>query len=1036
MIRRSRTLHEKRITKILGYLERHFYEDARPLQAEVCNFGDGIVTFDNRLTGVYSPVAAGDSWGENFGKSWDHAWFHLQGAVPAEWRGQHVVALMHIGAEGTLFDNDGMPLSCITAFSEWDQSIKRERHELFADARGGEPVELWIEASVSLMYGINVDPYVSGDTPTKYGHHKAVVDKLNLAIWRKDIWSLHLDIETLFALSQALPEKSVRRDRILHALNAAIDVLEFDPATIQKCRDLLRPELEKRANDSALTAWCVGHAHIDTAWLWPYEESIRKCARTFSAQVMLNDKYPEFIFGASQAQHYAMTKENYPKLYQRIKEKIRDRKWEVQGAMWVEADCNLSGGESLVRQVLHGKNYFMDEFGEDVRNLWLPDVFGYSAALPQILKKAGVDYFVTQKISWNQFNKFPHHTFFWQGIDGSSVLTHFPPEDTYNSSLKADRLMYAEENFQEKAVLDNFLTLFGIGDGGGGPREEFIERGLRMRNLEGAPRVRFDFAQKMLDRLQESASELDYWRGELYLELHRGTLTTQAFNKKMNRKMELNLRELEVLYSALPLDNYPQVELDALWKEVLMNQFHDIIPGSSVHRVYVDSRRDYARMLEKCTELMDRFVALTSNNASDCVTVLNTLSSAHTREITLPGSWKGHAVLTVDGTPLESAECSQFVYVMPTIPGLSAITLYKGASHQPSAADCQPPETANCQPLVLENGLVRYELDANGQIVYGYDKQAGFAFIPRGMRGNVLNLYVDFPADWDAWDIDRYYERQQRATAHCQAITLLSDSYIAKVAQLDFVVGNSTLTQYVMLQGNSKRLEFSTCADWQEKHKLLKVEFEVAVQSEQATFEIQYGNVQRATHDNTSWEYAQFEVCGHRWVDLANKDYGVALLNDCKYGHRIHENNIELSLLRAPNNPDPEADIGQHQFSYALLPHCENLDDSTVIAEAAQFNQKARVLPGKVEFNAAVRLISGEAIVEVVKKAEKSTDIIVRIYEPFGKKTVAKLAVANFVRASETDLMEWSDLRALDVSDAELVISLQPFEIFTIKLTK
>ena len=441
-------------------------------------------------------------------------------------------------------------------------------------------------------------------------------------------------------------------------------------------------------------------------------------------------------------------------------------------------------------------------------------------------------------------------------------------------------------------------------------------------------------------------------------------------------------------------------------------------------------------MLEKCTELMDRFVALTSNNASDCVTVLNTLSSAHTREITLPGSWKGHAVLTVDGTPLESAECSQFVYVMPTIPGLSAITLYKGASHQPSAADCQPPETANCQPLVLENGLVRYELDANGQIVYGYDKQAGFAFIPRGMRGNVLNLYVDFPADWDAWDIDRYYERQQRATAHCQAITLLSDSYIAKVAQLDFVVGNSTLTQYVMLQGNSKRLEFSTCADWQEKHKLLKVEFEVAVQSEQATFEIQYGNVQRATHDNTSWEYAQFEVCGHRWVDLANKDYGVALLNDCKYGHRIHENNIELSLLRAPNNPDPEADIGQHQFSYALLPHCENLDDSTVIAEAAQFNQKARVLPGKVEFNAAVRLISGEAIVEVVKKAEKSTDIIVRIYEPFGKKTVAKLAVANFVRASETDLMEWSDLRALDVSDAELVISLQPFEIFTIKLTK
>jgi len=526
---------------------------------------------------------------------------------------------------------------------------------------------------------------------------------------------------------------------------------------------------------------------------------------------------------------------------------------------------------------------------------------------------------------------------------------------------------------------------------------------------------------------------LDCWRGELYLELHRGTLTTQAFNKKMNRTLELNLRELEVLYAALPVDNYPQAELDALWKEVLMNQFHDIIPGSSVNRVYIDCRRDYARMVEKCTELIERFVALASYNDPDCVTVINTLSSPYTREVTLPGSWKGHAVLTADGTQLESAECSQFVYVMPAISGLSSLTLHKGGIC--SIADDQPP-TASDQGLVFENDLVRYDIDANGQIIYGYDKQAEYAFIPYGMRGNVLNLYVDFPADWDAWDIDRYYERQQRATADCRGITLLSNSYIAKVAQLDFVVGNSTITQYIMLQGNSKRLEFCTLADWQEKHKLLKVEFEVAVASEQATFEIQYGNVKRATHNNTSWEYAQFEVCGHRWVDLANKDYGVALLNDCKYGHRIHENKIELSLLRAPNNPDPEADIGQHQFHYALLPHSENLDDSAVIAEAAQFNQKARVIPGTFAFQSAVRLISGEAIVEVVKKAEKSAAIIVRIYEPYGKKAVATLAVPDFSAACETDLMEWHELRNLVIEQGEIKIALQPFEIFTCKLTK
>ncbi|MFA6076097.1 MAG: glycoside hydrolase family 38 C-terminal domain-containing protein [Negativicutes bacterium] len=1033
MIRRARELHEKRIRRTLEQLEDKFYEPGIPLEATYCNFGDGIVAFADRLNGEYKPVQAGAAWGENFGKTWDHAWFQLKGVVPAEWQGKNVVALLHIGAEGCVYDNEGMPLQGITAYATWDPGFYRDRLELFERARGGEAVELWIEASVSLMFGVPIDSQLKNGLPAKLGYHKAVVNKLNLAIWRKDVWELQLDIKTLFDLSQALPELSVRRDRILHAINRAIDILEFDAETISRCREILRPLLEKRANESALTAWCVGHAHIDTAWLWPYEETIRKCARTFSTQITLSDKYPEFIFGASQAQHYAMTKQYYPKLYRRIKDKICDGKWEVQGAMWVEADCNVTGGESLVRQILHGKNYFMDEFSENVRNLWLPDVFGYAASLPQILKKSGVDYFVTQKISWNQFNKFPHHTFMWEGIDGTSILTHFPPEDTYNSVLNPAGLRRAEDNFQEKAVLDDFLTLFGIGDGGGGPTAEMIEIGRRQQNLEGAPKVKFGCAGELLDRINESVDELDHWKGELYLELHRGTLTTQAFNKKMNRKLELNLRELEILYSSIGVEHYPQLELDALWKETLMNQFHDIIPGSSVNRVYVDCRNDYKRLLEKCSELLERYVALVSDNAENCMTAINTLSSAYTREVVLPSTWRGHEVQLADGTIVPSTECATNVYVMPQIPGLSAVTLYRGERYEPAA---KPQRAETTENLVLENELVRYEFATDGTIVYGYDKAADFAFIPRGMRGNVFNLYADHPVDWDAWDVDYYHEQQLRASACCVSMTKFINGSMAQGLQLNFELGNSKLQQFAMIFANSKRIEFGTFVDWNEKHKLLKVEFAVDVHTDQATYELQYGSLKRNTHKNTLWDFAKFEVCGHRYVDLSDKNYGVALLNDCKYGHKIFGNKIELSLLRAPNYPDPEADIGQHCFTYSFLPHSETLEQSAVLNEAAQLNQKAVVVKGAVSFVPAARIVDGEAIVEVIKKAEKSAATIVRIYEPYGKRTTVLLAVPELSVCCEVDMMEWNELKSLKNIDGVVKINLKPFEIFTLKIVK
>lgn len=1028
MIEKERILYEKRIDLFINRIKTLFYEDEIFMNAEYSRFS-GDLPFGKRLRGDFSEIKVGDSWGKN----WQRAWFHLQGSVPEKWQGKCVAARVNLGGEALLYSQDGTPVSGLSVHTIWDNSeFRRDRILIAEQAEGGEKVDFWLEATAGQLFGLKLSVEKGDVQPEVYGRYEATVQDLALAVFRKDIWLLYLDSFVLNDQMKALPEKSVRRARILHALNRAIDCFLGDEKTTQQAREFLRPELTKQSSASDLTTYAVGHAHLDTAWLWPIHETIRKCARTFSSQIELLEKYPDYIFGASQPQQYEFVKRYYPALYQKIKEKITAGRWEPLGGMWVEADCNLISGESMVRQILHGKNFFMAEFGVDIKNLWLPDVFGYSAAMPQILRKSGIDSFVTQKLSWNQFNKIPHNSFVWRGIDGSEVVAHFPPEDNYNSDLRPSALIYAQENFREKGSLDEFMTLFGIGDGGHGPTEEIIETGRRQKNLENAPKVQFSHAQEFFDRLAEQKDKLPVWVGELYFELHRGTLTTQAYNKKMNRFMELKLRELEILFSMLPYANYPAKQLDRMWKNVLLHQFHDIIPGSSITPVYADSRKEYEKLQEQAEQLLRQAGGLLLEKKEDRICLVNTLSFTYFRTVQLPASWLRYEVVDQDDHPVPTQDEGEQPVVLVNIPPLSSVTLRKLRKKE----EMSPPSTD--REFILENEWVRYEFDNSGRIKAAFDKECRKQILPDETFGNLLSLYDDRPAAWDAWDIDIFYENQLIETAQLVSRRWIAGGDVRRGIQQTFKIGASEIIQRIYLTANSKRIDFNTTVDWRENHKMLRVSFPVEVKSDTAAFEIQYGHIRRNTHRNTSWDLAKFEAAGHRYADLSDRDYGAALLNDSKYGYKILDNVIDLNLLRATTMPDPDADRGRHQFTYSFLPHKNELIDSPVLAEAAQLNQPPAVFPGydgtKLVFPFSLNLET--IVLEVVKKAEKEDAAILRLYEPNGREASGQLKIEwENATVFETDLME-NNLQPLNVTDGVVTLHFTPFEIKTLKVMK
>ena len=1026
MLKEEWQIYEQRCKHFLQRLENNYFDDYMPIETEYSNFGVKLLPFSERLNLEYTPIKEGTVWGHE----WESAYFHLTADVPEAWQGKELAFQLNLVGEIMVFDRDGVPYCGLTGTSAFSASYHKDMAIVEDWMIKDGKFELWCEATTNHLFGVSLAGDPSGvDAKKVKGSLTADVKKLRLCLFNRAVWSLRNDVEILLDLFHTFPEQNYKAKQLLYALNEAINVYSDNPANADKARAVLKEYCDKHpAEASALSISGVGHAHIDVGWLWPVRESVRKTARTFSSQIELIKKYPNYIFGASQPQLYQFVKDHYPELYERVKAAVKSGNWELQGGMWVEADCNIIGGESMVRQFIHGKNFYMDEFGEDVKNLWLPDVFGYSAALPQIIKKAGCDYFLTQKISWNQYNVFPHHTFIWRGLDGSEVLTHFPPENNYNANVLPVAQCQAQDRFAEAGFLDEFVSLFGIGDGGGGPAMHHLERAERVQNLGGVPKFKYGKAADFFERLAAKNPKLAKWDGELYLEMHRGTLTTQALTKRNNRRIEQLLAAVEFMASAVSLEKYPIEVLDKCWKTLLINQFHDIIPGSSIREVYEVTEKEHAEVIATLEKLAKDFAIEMSEADENSALIVNTLSNVWSGVIELPADWADYQICDENGKVLASEVVDGKVKVLLEVAPNAITTLTKGEKVNAVKA-------VVCNEKVLENDLVRYVFNDKGEVVSAYDKEENRELIANGNAGNSFTLYTDRPNVYDAWDVDVFYTEEESFKPSKVDVSAVAVGLVESTMQISMVIGKSTVDQTVKLRKNSKRLDFVTKVDWQEDHKMLRVKFGADVEASDAAYEIQYGFVKRPIHENTSWDKAKFEVVGHRYFDLSERTYGVAMLNDCKYGCKARRGELDLCLLRSPFYPDITADRGINNFTYSYLPHKGSLVESCVMSEAASLNREVLVADGrKAKMSAPVTLDSDKVSLEVVKRAEKSEKLVLRLVERAGECSKATLNINRDIAAfAETNLMEWEKTgRVYKVEDGKVELTLKPFEILTL----
>ncbi|HXW38976.1 MAG TPA: glycoside hydrolase family 38 C-terminal domain-containing protein, partial [Acidimicrobiales bacterium] len=785
---------------------------------------------------------------------------------------------------------------------------------------------------------------------------------------------------------------------------------------------LVRLLLEERASPSAHQVSTVGHAHLDTAWLWPLRETVRKAARTFATACDLMDHYPEYRFVISQAQHLAWMRDHYPALWDRIRKRVADGRIEPTGSMWVEADCNIPSGESLARQIIFGKRFFLEELGIETEDVWLPDVFGYSAALPQIMALGGARRFLTQKLSWNQYDDMPHHTFLWEGIDGTRVLTHFPPADTYGGAVTAQELRYGVSNFRDHEHVNRSLYLFGYGDGGGGPTDSMLESARRLSDSDGLPRLTMEGPRSFFDKVEAEITEPATWVGELYFEHHRGTYTSQARTKRANRRAELSLRDAEA-WSALSGARQPDGRLDGAWRTLLVNQFHDIIPGSGIHWVYEDAEAELAEVGRTAEQVVDESLRTLTDDVDTSglvhpVVVWNSLSRWRDDLVEVDVPDGATAARGPDGraVPLQSLRAGRALF-RARVPAFG----YRAYDLVDASADGTEPR-ASAGPRLLENGILRVELDDDGLLASVFDLRTGRQVLKPGRRGNLLQLHPDYPNFFDAWDLDAWYRHRVEDLTAVDELEVTESGPVRAALRIRRSFGISSITQTISLAAGSAVLRVDNQVDWQERNRLLKVAFPVAVHSNRATYEIQYGHVERPTHANTSWEAARFEVCGHKWADRSEPGYGVALLNDSKYGYDITDAGVRLSLLRSPTWPDPEADRGAHEFAYGVLPHPGDLREAGVVDAGYEFNVPLRsVVAGSHDGSAAegsfLEVDSPNVVVEVVKRADDGSGaLVVRLFEAWGARGPTTLTFARPVRrAARTDLLE----RELEVADVD-----------------
>ncbi len=948
------------------------------------------------------PPAADAGWKEFAGGQRmdgidEHFWIHFNIDAVDPVDGKELIFSMKTAREG-----------------QWD--ARNPQGTVYIDGRAVQALDTnhtWIP----LEFGKSYDVYIYMYTGMQGGYFELLP---SLILRDNAVYSLYYDILVPYEAMQELDRESYDYIKIKNALNKALFLLDLRRSFsedfykgISAAADYLRNDFYGKCGESDATVSCIGHTHIDVAWLWTVRQTREKAERSFSTVLNLMRRYPEYKFMSSQPQLYQHVKEVNPEMYEEIKERVREGRWEVEGAMWLEADCNLISGESMVRQILYGKRFMQEEFGVDSRILWLPDVFGYSAALPQILKKSGVDRFFTSKIAWNEYNKMPHDTFMWRGIDGTEIFTSFI--ETYVRRINTKWVLNTWESYKDKSMTNETLITFGFGDGGGGPTAEMLEQHDRIKlGIPGIPKTVIKKAGDFFDNIEKdfrkNASELRVmpkWDGELYLEMHRGTYTSIAKNKRNNRKSELLYQQAEtlsVLDKLMLGGSYDEETMRRNQTNILLNQFHDIIPGSSIKEVYDVTDVEYERILREGRAIADeKLKAICENIATEGgLFVYN------------PTPFKQSGTVTVDGKRVIAESIPAHGYkVLHSPKEESGITV-----------------TAN----TIENDVIKVVFDENYEITSVFDKTEGREVIESGVTANRFEVYEDYPREFDAWEITNYYKQKMWHITTVDSAETLDNGIRIKRSY-----GDSVIVQDITLNAGSKRIDFATEIDWHEDHVLLKTLFPVDIHSNRATYDIQFGNIERPTHYNTTWDEAKFEVCGHKWADLSEGGYGVSILNDCKYGYGIHENVMSLSLLKAATYPNPEADRGMHTFTYSLYPHTGGFVDGGTVKESYLLNMpmETAVLgknEGKLPEEYSLVSVDAENVaLETVKKAESDDSTIIRMFEFENKKTETEIEFGFDVKELYLcDLLENASEK-LEVCGNKARIKLSNYEIVTLK---
>lgn len=972
-----------------------------------------------------------------------HFCFQLNFAIPESYEGKTVILSINTDREG-----------------QWDATNQQFLAIVNDNVIQGLDVnhrELFLSHSAKAGDNYNIMLYA-------YSGSGMAFFSCNLAVLEHDIEALYYDLKVPLEAVECISHNDKRQLEILKCLEDTVAFLDFRKAytyqdsfidSVRRARSFINREFyEGLCGHKDFFVSGIGHTHIDVAWLWTLSQTREKVVRSFSTVLELMKHYPEYNFTSSQPQLYQFVKENMPVIYEQIKTRVAEGRWEPEGAMWLEADCNLISGESIIRQILFGKRFFKEEFNIESKILWLPDVFGYSAALPQILKKCGVDYFMTSKISWNEYNKAPYDTFLWEGIDGTTVPAYFitttePGQDyekkhytTYNGKVHPETLLGTWNRYQQKNLTNRVMLSYGHGDGGGGPTREMIEYGKRLsKGIPGIPRFEFDslggFLNSLTKQIKENWENIPRWVGELYLEYHRGTYTSMARNKKYNRKSELMIMEAEGLNTitgSLLKESYQYRELNEIWKTILLNQFHDIIPGSSIKAVYEESKKQYENILDRLNDQTQKAKELIVNNMrieDESLVVFNStgFSMGGLVETCLPRKFK--SIETHEGKlfPIQPTDEKSVIYV-PDVPA-------KGYGTYALSTKEALTNNMSIDIDFMENRYYTIRFDSDGMITSIFDKENKREVIRSNERGNRLVAFEDIPHNYDAWDINIYYQKKYWEINQVESITVLERGPVRLTLEIKRRFLDSEIIQHIQIYAINPRIDFKTHIDWKERHLLLKAAFPVDVHSDKATYDIQFGNVERPTHWNTSWDMARFEVCAHKWADISENGYGVSLLNDCKYGYDIKDGTMRLTLLKSATYPNEDADREAHDFVYSLLPHKGDFRTCT-IPHAYALNMPfttvyAKPHDGQLMKNLSfVACESPHVTIETVKASENGEGIITRIIETHNSRGHVTLQIALPIKeAWECDMLE-EKITSLSCHENMIELNILPYEVKTV----